>query len=187
MYPLFKEDADGQPLGVFTTLITQSDIDMHLESVRIAPCLFQEVIPKQYELRINVIGNYVWSAAIYSQAEERTQLDYRHDIEGCVQAPVLIPPLLEAKCIDITRRLGLRMSNIDMIVTPDGDYVFLEANPNGQWLWVEKHVGFPLTHALIDELLGQDTLTHHPYIRDRSLHFHSEYHDLSLLREHGFD
>ncbi len=186
MYPLLKDDADGQPLGVYTTLITQSDIDMHLESVRIAPCLFQEVISKRYELRVNVIGDYVWSAAIHSQAQARTQLDYRHDIEGCVHEPVLLPPRLEAMCVALTRRLGLRMSNIDLIVTDAGDYVFLEANPNGQWLWVEQQVGFPLTHALIDQLLGRDTLAGHPYIRDRSLQFHSEYDDREILREHGF-
>ena len=67
--------------------------------------------------------------------------------------------------------MGLRMSNIDMILTPDGEYVFLEANPNGQWAWIEDCTGFPLTTALVDELLGIDTLASHPYIKDRSLNF----------------
>jgi hypothetical protein len=32
-------------------------------------------------------------------------------------------------------------------------------------------VGFPLTTALVDELLGVDTLADHPYIKQRSLNF----------------
>jgi D-alanine-D-alanine ligase-like ATP-grasp enzyme len=27
---------------------------------------------------------------------------------------------------------------MDFIVTPDGRYVFIENNPNGQFMWVEK-------------------------------------------------
>jgi hypothetical protein len=44
-------------------------------------------------------------------------------------------------------------------------------NPNGQWAWVEDHVGFPLTTALVNELLGVDTLSDHPYIKYRALDF----------------
>jgi glutathione synthase/RimK-type ligase-like ATP-grasp enzyme len=171
MHPLFANDADGEALGLYTTLITESDIEARLESVRMAPCLFQEYIPKHYELRVNVIGNYVWAAGIFSQAAEQTQIDYRHDTVGCSHAPVLVPPMLERMCIRLARHLGLRMCNIDLILTPAGEYVFLEVNPNGQWAWVEDLVGFPLAAALVDELLGVDTLAEHPYLKQRSLRF----------------
>ncbi len=171
LYPLVVEESDDMAAGIYTTPIARSDLDAHLDSVRVAPCLFQELIPKRYELRINVIGAYVWATAIYSQEREDTQIDYRWDIEHCRHAPVVLPRALEAKCLEITRRLGLRMCNIDMILTPDGEYIFLEINPNGQWGWIEEYVGFPLTTALIDELLGVDTLADHPYLKQRSLAF----------------
>jgi glutathione synthase/RimK-type ligase-like ATP-grasp enzyme len=171
MRPVFAETPDGMPVGVYTTPISQDDIDTYLESVRVAPCLFQELIPKQYELRINVIGTHVWSAAVYSQENDGTKIDCRYDIENCRHAPVLIPPALEAMCLQMTRCMGLRMSNIDMILTPDGEYVYLETNPNGQWAWIEQYTGLPLTTALIDELTGIDTLADHPYTKDRSLDF----------------
>jgi glutathione synthase/RimK-type ligase-like ATP-grasp enzyme len=162
---------DGSAHGIYTTLITRENLEPHLESIRYIPCLFQQVIPKQFELRINVIGEYVWTAAIYTQEVAHTQLDWRPYTSEVRHEPFLLPPALEAKCLDLTRRLGLRMSNIDMIVTPDGDFIFLEVNPNGQWAWVEEQVGFPLATALVDELLGVDTLADHPYLKDRSLRF----------------
>jgi glutathione synthase/RimK-type ligase-like ATP-grasp enzyme len=46
----------------------------------------------------------------------------------------------------------LRFGAIDMIVTPEGRYVFLEINPNGQWRWIEDASGLPISDALCDAL-----------------------------------
>jgi hypothetical protein len=39
-----------------------------------------------------------------------------------------------------------------MILTPDGEFVFLELNPNGQWLWLEEELGLPLVASMADLL-----------------------------------
>lgn len=49
----------------------------------------------------------------------------------------------------------LRFAAIDMIVTPEGDHVFLEANPNGQWAWIEDETGLPIAAAMADALEGR--------------------------------
>jgi hypothetical protein len=41
-----------------------------------------------------------------------------------------------------------------MIVTPDGNYVFLEVNPNGQFDWVARRAGLPIYEALADLLIA---------------------------------
>ena len=164
-------DEQGHEYGIYTSVVTEEHIDRCLESVSVVPCLFQELVPKAYELRVNVIGDRVWSAAIHSQESEETRLDFRVDAENLRHEPIHLSEELEALCVEMTHRFGLRMSNIDFIVTPDGDHVFLELNPNGQFAWIEKTTGLPLTTALVDELAGVDTLADHPYIRDRSLVF----------------
>lgn len=163
--------ADGQAYGLYTTLITAEHLEQYLTSIRYIPCLFQQRIPKDHELRVNVIGNRVWTTAIYSQERAETQLDFRPHTEDCRHEPALLPPALEQLCLKLTHRLGLRMSNIDLIVTPTGEYIFLEINPNGQWAWIEDMVGFPLCAALVDELLGVDSLMGHPYVSQRALIF----------------
>ena len=37
---------------------------------------------------------------------------------------------------------------------PDGQYVFLEVNPAGQWLFVEERTGQPITAAVAAQLIG---------------------------------
>lgn len=162
-------DNSGGEHGIYATMIGRDDLEQHLESVRLTPCLFQKYSPKDHELRVNVIGDRVWAASIHSQEQEGTRVDFRTDISVCRHEAVHLPPKLEGMCLELTHRLGLRMSNIDLIVTPEGDYVFLEANPNGQWAWIEDMTGLPLCAALVDELLGVDTLAGHPYLAGRPM------------------
>jgi glutathione synthase/RimK-type ligase-like ATP-grasp enzyme len=50
------------------------------------------------------------------------------------------------------RRLGLEYGAIDLRLTPDGDYVFFEVNPGGQFLFVEHACGLPISAALAAHL-----------------------------------
>lgn len=50
--------------------------------------------------------------------------------------------------------MGLCYGAIDMVVTPDERYVFIEINPNGQYLWVEQATGLPISDAICDLLIN---------------------------------
>jgi glutathione synthase/RimK-type ligase-like ATP-grasp enzyme len=66
-----------------------------------------------------------------------------------------LPPEIRNKCLAQVRKLGLSFAAIDMIVTPDDNrYIFLEANPNGQWQWIERATGFPICETLVDLLVA---------------------------------
>jgi len=56
------------------------------------------------------------------------------------------------------QELGLRYGAIDLIVTPQDEWVFLESNCNGQWLWLEKLVGLSISDALASLLVKLDTI-----------------------------
>ena len=50
------------------------------------------------------------------------------------------------------RSFDINFASIDMIVTPEGEFVFLDLNPNGQWLWLEEELGLPLVATMADLL-----------------------------------
>ena len=56
-------------------------------------------------------------------------------------------------CIELTRKLNLNYSAIDMILDENNDYVFLEINPNGQWAWIENKLQFPISKKIVDLLV----------------------------------
>ncbi len=95
--------------------------------------------------------------ALFSQEHTISQVDWRAwDLEekfDLKHEKVDIPDHISSKCIAITKFFNLNFSAIDMIFTDDGNYVFLELNPNGQWAWLEEKVGHPLRDSIIDFLL----------------------------------
>lgn len=51
---------------------------------------------------------------------------------------------------------GLLFGAFDFSVTPNGEWWFLECNPNGAWAWIEDRVQLPIANALADLLARED-------------------------------
>ena len=62
--------------------------------------------------------------------------------------------LVSRRCAAVVRELGLTFGAIDLIRTPEGEYVFLEVNPNGQWAWIENYTGLQIGEAIARQLAG---------------------------------
>ena len=137
----------------FTHAVRRRDA-AHCHSIRYSPVILQEYVPKDVELRITVVDSRVFAAEIRSQASHRTKHDWRHyDDERATYAPHKLPEAVCRSCIRLVRALGLCFGTIDMVLTPGGEYVFLEINPNGQWLWIESLTQLPISAALVDLLI----------------------------------
>lgn len=123
------------------------------ERVAQCPCLFQEYVEKRFELRITVVGDKVFAAEIHSQASEATRYDWRRDeLNEVPHAIHALPEAMAQKCVSLVAKLGLQYGAIDMIYTPEGEYVFLEINPNGQYGWIEQRTGLPISEAIAKAL-----------------------------------
>ena len=134
--------------GLDTTLIT-NEMHEYLDAVALIPCQFQQYIDKQYELRITVIGDTVFAARINSQEDSRTQIDSRDMSAEISYSAYQLPNEIRERCLQFVRSYDLNFAAIDMIVTPNGDYIFLENNPNGQFLYVEQLVPeFNMLHTM---------------------------------------
>ena len=101
------------------------------------------------ELRITVIGEQVFAAEFRPAAG---LIDGRLDLDTPYR-PHTLPNELSRRLLALVRQLGLVFSTIDMKLTDEGEYVFLELNPMGQYLYIEILAGLPLTAAMA-ELLG---------------------------------
>lgn len=135
-----------------TTLVDAAMLE-NLDGVRELPCQFQQYIAKQYELRVTLIGEQVFAAKIHSQDDARTRIDVR-DMSAPVRYEATeLAPELRQRCLDLMHSYGLHYSAMDLIVTPDNEVVFLENNPNGQFLYIERLIPqFALLDALAEKL-----------------------------------
>src|SRR6266487_2593611 len=147
----------GEVVSVYTSRVTRDDLLDVGSRVRYTACLFQELVPKKLELRITVVGDHVFPAAISYMHPERAAVDWRTTYQDLQYGIYELPQEIHYQCLALVRKLGLSFAAIDMIVTPDDRYVFLEANPNGQWQWIERATGFPICETLVDLLVSGKT------------------------------
>jgi len=117
-------------------------------------CMFQEYVEKAYEIRLTVIGDTYFPVTIKSQESETTSVDWRAQNEMSYGEYHPLPDELITKVQALLRTLGLVYAAIDFIVTPAGEYVFLEANPNGQFIWMQTALGLPLAETMATLLAG---------------------------------
>ena len=130
-----------------------SDLDNYAR----IPATYQPEIRKLHDLRVTVVDDQVFAAAIHSQDHLATQTDWRVSASPLVELrhePVELESDVREACCHVTRDLGLRFSAIDMIRAEDGSVVFLEANPNGEWMWIDTTCNLPIRDAIIDALKG---------------------------------
>ncbi len=145
-------DKEGGIKFAYTNKLTK-DFLVNTERIKYAPCLFQEYVDKQLELRITVVGDEVFTCEIHSQKSDKTKIDWRHyDIANTPHKIGKLPEEIEKKCVALVRHFGLEFGAIDMILTPGGEYKFIEINPNGQWLWIEELTGLPISEAMFNLL-----------------------------------
>lgn len=141
----------GEPLSIYTSRVCLDDLEQE-ESIRQTACFFQEEIPKKLELRVTVMGEYVFAAEIFSQHSPRTQVDFRRAYADLHYGVHTLPQEIHSRCLALTKALGLSFAAIDMVLTPDHRYVFLELNSSGQWAWIEQATSLPLCETLVDLL-----------------------------------
>lgn len=116
----------------------------------------QNYVPKMFELRITVVGTKIFACKIDSQIleEDQGKVDWRQGYDhGLKQEIYDLPGEISDKCLLFLEQLGLNFGCFDFIVTPDEEYVFLECNPNGQWLWIELETGMEISKAIAEILI----------------------------------
>ena len=128
----------------------QDDDDAELHWLYMSPTFFQEEIVAPHELRITLVGRELFAARFpvpVGVTDARPLLDLPY-VEH------RLPDDVASRLLALMTRLELRFGTIDMRQREDGSYVFLEVNPQGQFLFVEIKTGMPITRA-VAELLAR--------------------------------
>lgn len=123
-------------------LFTQFVRDEHLQaedSIRACPAIYQEYIPGTRHIRLNCFGDQSYASLILTE-----DLDWRPNL-GVPISRFPVPNALHDSIRRVLDVLGLDMGIVDLKQTPDGEFVWLEVNPQGQFLFLEGLTKEPLT------------------------------------------
>ena len=138
---------------VYTNRVREEDL-VGAEALRHSPMVFQELIPKAFELRVAWVAGESFAGALDVSGTLRGQTDWRRVApEECRWQKGHVPDQV-ASCLNaLMSELGLVFGAVDLICTPSGEYVFLEVNPSGEWGMLERDLGLPISEAIASALL----------------------------------
>jgi glutathione synthase/RimK-type ligase-like ATP-grasp enzyme len=132
-----------------TRRLGQEEVELSA-NIRVTPVIFQCFVDAVADLRVTVIGDEIYAAAADARNGEYP-LDFRFN--GDLRwEPHALPPAVEDALRLLMRRLGLEYGAIDLRLTPEDQYVFLEINPAGQFLWIELETGQRIAEAIAAHL-----------------------------------
>jgi glutathione synthase/RimK-type ligase-like ATP-grasp enzyme len=120
------------------------------DSIRLCPVIFQRRVAAVADLRVTVIGEEIFAASVAVD-----QLEYDVDVRLNLSARYVahtLPDSVARLLLELMRRLDLVYGAIDLRLTEDGRYVFLEVNPAGQFLYIEESTRQPITATLAAHL-----------------------------------
>lgn len=148
------KESDVKSYSHLTIEVNEDDIDEQNDIF--FPALFQEKIRKKYELRIFFLKGVCYSMAIFSQQDEQTKIDFRNynKVKPNRMVPYILPTDIELKICKLMNYLELDNGSIDMIVTYDNNYVFLEVNPVGQFGMVSYPCNYYIEKKIAQMLMS---------------------------------
>jgi hypothetical protein len=128
------------------------DSDISYKGLHVGPCIFQQLIKPEDDIRVTVVGDEVFAAKIivHGLTPDPSIRDWHIaggldniKVEACE-----IPKQLADLCRQLVHAMGLTFGAIDLVQDKKGEYWFIEINPNGQWAFVEQEAGLPIGKAL---------------------------------------
>lgn len=136
---------------IFTTKIDSLE-EFPKSEFNLAPIIFQEAITDKVDYRVTIVGTSCFAAKIESPDSSFIPLDWRLAQKRLRYIPVTLPSEVEKKCFKLVKDLGLVFGAIDLIES-NGQFYFLEINPNGEWGWLQKEANFPIAETLANLLV----------------------------------
>lgn len=139
----------GELTLTYTSRVAAADVDPAALAVTVAQ--FQEWVPKAYEARVIMVGRRPLTAAIFAASDE-SRVDWRRDYSALTYVPIDPPAAVTQAMRRYLDVFNLAYAAFDFAITSSGDWIFLEANPMGQWLWLNEDAGLRIAEAFADLL-----------------------------------
>ncbi|TGD59051.1 MvdC/MvdD family ATP grasp protein [Flavobacterium humi] len=167
MQSAFAITRDGIENVVFTNVMKEEDLN-DIDTLQYCPMQFQEKLEKALELRVTIVGDQVFSFAIDSQKLENAKLDWRREGVTLLQdwKPYDLPLEIKEKLLQMMDIYQVNYGAIDIIVTPENDYYFLEVNSAGEFFWLDRLIDGAISDQIAKVLLGKENRRYNPVLEE---------------------
>lgn len=149
LHGTISKSMNGQEM--ISTLLFDEDNLKQLSDIAVCPMIFQPYIEKEYELRIVYLNGEFFTGKI----NNKVHTDWRISQAEFFWEPYELPKNIEENLSLMMQEMGLVFGAIDMIKSTNGNYYFLEVNPQGEWGMLQKELDFPIAQRIADYLINR--------------------------------
>jgi MvdD family ATP-grasp ribosomal peptide maturase len=130
---------DGVESVVFTNVVKEDKLE-ELDTLLYCPMQFQKKIEKKKELRVTIVGRDVYAFEIDSQQSDAAKVDWRKDGVNLIDkwVPTDLPSDIEVKLLELLDIYNVDYGAIDIIVSHEDEYYFIEINGAGEFFWLDN-------------------------------------------------
>jgi glutathione synthase/RimK-type ligase-like ATP-grasp enzyme len=126
------------------------DDEQRLDQIRACPAMFQQRLTG-INYRVHVVGERLFPTKINSGS-----VDYRYGLKMDGKAaelePCELPDDVAAKCLLLSRELGLPLAGIDLFCDLEGQWHCFEVNPSPGFSYFENNTEQPISTAIAEYL-----------------------------------
>lgn len=109
-----------------------------LDDLHSCPTLFQQLVEKRCDVRIVVVDDDLHAVALRAEEGGAQRCDIRrNNMLDVIYRRIVPPDIVALRLKELMASYQLRFAAIDMAVDRDGNWIFFEVNPNGQWAWLD--------------------------------------------------
>ena len=128
----------GGLVGNHSAIVVESDLPSE-ELMQADAMIFQPYVDKNVEVRVTWFSDCPIAVCLHSQDNPWSKVDWRTVSPAELKISTIeLPTSIAQKCKTLMQHLGIVFCCMDFIVSPDGEWNFLELNQMGQFLWIEE-------------------------------------------------
>ncbi|MEX1828480.1 RimK family alpha-L-glutamate ligase [Luteibacter sp. CQ10] len=149
---------DGEVAFQTQASIVSPSTPLDDDAIRVCPMIYQEKIKKVADIRVVKMGDSCTAIRMEQPTAGDARIDSRlnmfHPEMRASAFPVCarIKAIMDAMC----DQLGIVYASCDFAQTSEGDLVFLDLNPAGQFMFLESFVpSIPIMHQFTNFLIGK--------------------------------
>jgi len=152
--------ASGKAAFAFASAVSAEQIlNLAPTDIDCCPAIYQECVKKIADHRVVVVGDTLIAYELVQLGDGGPDVDYRtHLHDGGLRYTVCELPVYVSDAIKRMMHIaGLQVASMDLACGEDGEFVFLDLNPGGQWLFLERNCPAPsLLNLFCQALSGSD-------------------------------
>jgi ATP-GRASP peptide maturase of grasp-with-spasm system len=139
----------------YTESYNTEDFSEEKNNISIFPSLIMEQIEKELEIRSFFLDGSFYSMAIFSQINEQTKVDFRKydEVKPNKCEAFQLPKKIEEKLKKVYKAFNLNSGSADLVLDKNGNYIFLEINPVGQYHMTSDPCNYNIDNVIANYLI----------------------------------